>query len=208
VRRRDLRADDAGVSLVEVMVTLAVMGVVMAVATAGILQTYRAVATTEATAGTQSELRRVHQRLDKVIRYASWVSSPGQAGATWYVEFAMIGGTCAQLRFDTGSGVLQMHQWTAGSPPAAGQPGQTLGSQLVLDGTAPPFQRQAAGSMPYASPGPAVDAGASFAPDYYRLRVRLAAQNGRGVSRLDATFSALNTSRDMAGTHPCSEGRP
>lgn len=205
-RRRE--PDDAGVSLIEILVTLSVMSVVMVVATTGILQTYRTLAATESAAQGQAELRRVYQRLDKEVRYASWVALPAKVGSAWYVELAVGGNWCRQLRFDTVAKVLQMRRWAAGSPPAADQAWQVVGSSLVVDGSAPPFQREDVNTMPYANPNPTLDAGADFAPDYYRLRVRLAADTSRVAARLDGTFSALNTSRNTAGLNTCSEGRP
>lgn len=205
-RGRD-RADD-GVTLIEVMVTMAVMSVVMAVFTTGILQVYRSILPAESAAGAQAELRRVYQRLDKEVRYASWIAPPGKVGTVWYVEFAALGTECGQLRLDTVSQVLRLVRWTAGSPPSAGPVGLVLGSQLLVDGGEPPFKRQEAGSMPYASASPALDAGTGFAPDHQRLRVHLAATVGSSTSRLGGTFTALNTSRDTTGTNACSEGRP
>jgi prepilin-type N-terminal cleavage/methylation domain-containing protein len=206
---------DAGFSLVEVMVTMAIMSVLMALFTAAILQVYRTSNKTEAISVAQSQLYQAFQRFDKELRYASWVAEPGMVGTTWYVEFAGADGTeCRQLRLETasgagtdGHGVLQMIRWTRGTPPAAGARGQTIASQLVTQGVDPPFERQAAGTSPYASTG-AGGVGADFATDFHRLRIRLTARAGSTVAQVDTTFTALNTSRDTPAVNDCSQGRP
>ncbi|WP_196449566.1 type II secretion system protein J [Planomonospora sp. ID82291] len=209
---------DAGISLVEVLVSMAVMGVLMAMVTAGILQVYRVTGAVEAVSTAQSQLHVAFQRLDKEIRYASWIGEPGRDAGAWYVEFA---GTdpqtrvpgCRQLRLDTGRGVLQLLHWTPGSPPAAGTAGQTLTSYVVTDGLAlnPPFQRQKAGSLTYDAAG-ASAAGPGFVPDYQRLRIRLTTRAGTGdrsgTANADIAFTALNTSRKTPSDNICSEGRP
>ncbi|WP_449063123.1 PulJ/GspJ family protein [Planomonospora algeriensis] len=216
---------DAGISLVEVLVAMAIMGVLMAMVTAGIVQVYRVTGTVEAVSTAQSQLHTAFQRLDKEIRYASWIGEPGRDGGAWYVEFAgtapKTDGTapqagapeCRQLRLDTGRGVLQLLRWTPGSPPAPGAAGQTLASYVVADDLAlnPPFQRQKAGSLTYDASG-ASAAGPGFAPDYQRLRIRLTTRAGggdrTGTANLDVAFTALNTSRKTPDDNICSEGRP
>jgi hypothetical protein len=61
--------------------------------------------------------------------------------------------------------------------------------------------------LPFATPSSA-GAGANFATDFQRLRVRLATQVGGSTTAVDTTFTALNTSRDTQATNNCSEGRP
>ncbi|MFC4058204.1 PilW family protein [Planomonospora corallina] len=219
-------AGDAGISLVEVMVSLSVLGVFMAVFTAGVLQVYRAVDTTEAVASAQSQLHVAFQRLDKEIRYASWISEPSRPiRGRRYVEFAAKDPVtkeetrCGQLLLDLDRGVLQLRRWEAGSPPAERAPGETLASYIATDGLAaeppsggaePPFTLQKAGSTPDRGNGSAV--GADFAPDFQRLELHLTARVGTGeksgAANLDVSFTALNTSRDTPATHKCSEGRP
>lgn len=194
--------DDEGTTLAEMVVTMLVMSVVMSVFTGAILQIYRATVRTETSTTAAAQLRQAYQRLDKVIRYASWIATPGRVGTSWYVEFADADPTatngCGQLRLDN-RGVLQLLQWTAGSPPTAGQAGQTLASQLVVDSVVSPFIMQAAGSTA---------AGAGFTVDYQRLEVRVTASVNQVNTVLDSTFTALNTARTTPTTNTCSEGRP
>lgn len=198
----EVRDDDAGSTLVELVVTMVLMTVVMVVFTGAIVQIYRATLRTETSSTASAQVRQAFQRLDKVIRYASWIATPGKVGTSWYVEFAAGDPTaalgCGQLRLDN-RGVLQLLQWTAGSPPTAGQAGQTLASQLVYDSVVSPFVMQSAGTTA---------SGAGFAVDYQRLQVRLTSTSNQVSTTLDSTFTALNTSRSTVATNTCSEGRP
>jgi Tfp pilus assembly protein PilW len=195
------RRDDLGGSLAELLVTMMIMRVAMVVFTASILQMYQVTTKTETATIAQNEIRRAFQRLDKELRYASWLATPGKVGTAWYVEFAAADGTCRQLRVDARK-VLQLLRWTPGTPPAIGADGQTLASDIVVDDAVPPFVMTAADVA-------TIDAaGASFAPDYQRLRVRLTATVNGVSTAVDSTFTAANTSRDTLTTHRCSEGRP
>ncbi|GIH89965.1 type II secretion system protein J [Planobispora siamensis] len=221
-RLRGVRSSgDAGISLVEVMVTVGIMGILMAIFTTGILQVYRSVNVTESVATAQSQLNIMFQRLDKEIRYASWVAEPGLVRNRWYVEFAGTSAEndateCGQLRLDLGTGVMQLIRWTPGSPPAEGRPGQTLASQIVTTGLGtgtptPPFELQEAGSFPYGGTGSSA-VGADFAPDYQRLRLhlttRVSTSSDAAPVETDITFTALNTSRETKSDNVCDEGRP
>lgn len=207
--RRDRRPDDAGYSLIEVLVTMGIMSVVLTMFTTAIVSAYRATGSAEKRSIAQSELHRGFQRFDRELRYASWIAAPGQVGSTWYVEFAGVGGTeCLQLRLEPGTpaanpgdgtGILQLLRWTPGSPPAQTARGQTVASHLVI-GAVAPFERQAANTSPYAS--------SDFITDFQRLRIRLTSRVDDATSDVDTTFTALNTSRATAATHPCQEGRP
>jgi len=204
--------DDAGYSLLEVLVTMGVMSVLMVIFTTAIIQVFRTSGKAESIAAAQSELQRGFQRFDRELRYASWIAQPGQVGTAWYVEFAGPDGTeCLQLRLETapatgtgsrdGQGVLQLLRWKAAAlPPVKNQPGQTVASQLVVTGVDPFFERQAAGVSP--------DPDSEFIPDFQRLRVRLTSRVGSGTAQVDTTFTALNTSRTTPTTHTCGNGRP
>lgn len=205
------RDDEAGFSLVEILVSLSVMSVVMVMFTTAVLQIYGNSGTAESIATTRSQLNQAFQRFDRELRYASWIAVPKQVGTAWYVEFASSdAGQCLQLRLETdpaqvpdnptdGRGVLQLIRWTPGSPPAPNQPGQTIASQLVTD-AAGPFELLPAGAASVDDP--------SFTPDLQALRVRLTARAGRNTAEATSTFTALNTSRNTPATHQCSEGRP
>ncbi|GGK57202.1 hypothetical protein Ppa06_15400 [Planomonospora parontospora subsp. parontospora] len=207
--RRARPAGDAGLSLTEVMVSISLMGVMMVIFTTGVLQVYRAVNGVEALSASQSQLQTAFQRLDKEIRYATWISQPSAPiRDNRYVEFAYVEpvernpqtgqaqtgqaqtgrAMCGQLRLDLSRGVLQLVRWTPGSPPAEGRPGETLASEIAVDdlrqdpprGTAKaPFVFWPAGSRPYGGSG-AGTAGADFTPDFHRLELHLTSRVGTG----------------------------
>jgi hypothetical protein len=215
---RDPRGDD-GTTLIEVMVAMGIMTTLMVIMTGAVLQVYRSTSSTETSATAQTQVHLVLQRLDQSVRYASGITAPNTTavGGAWYVEDLGIDprtgqAQCSQLRLApvTGAsgvpGVLQLISWVPGSPPASGAKRQTVASQIVLPaGNVPaPFERQLAGSAPNAAAG----SGASFTPDYQRLRLRLTTQEGNSRAATDVTFTALNTSRDTASSNVCIEGRP
>jgi Tfp pilus assembly protein FimT len=203
--------DDAGFSLIDLMVTMGLMSVVMVVFTAAILQAYRTSGKAESISIIQSQLRIAFQRFDRELRYASWIAQPGQVGTAWYVEWAGYDGSqCYQLRLETAPaasqegpnnahGVLQLLTWPRTTPPAAGAPRQTIATNLVTPDSSGPFERQDAG---------VATSGSDFVPDFQRLEVRLGAQRGDSTASVDTTFTALNTSRNTPDTNDCSEGRP
>jgi prepilin-type N-terminal cleavage/methylation domain-containing protein len=203
--------DDDGFSLAEVMVTMGIMSVLLVLFTGAILQVYRTVTATETLSDAQSELSRAFQGFDRQLRYASWIATPGKYGTATYVEFAgPLTTDCYQLRLEPGdgtnTGVLQLLTWTAGSPPAPGTRGRTIASQIVTDAAQPPyFELQSAGAQPYAT----APVGNDFVTANQRLRIRLTTQvTGGGTTRIDTTFTALNTSSDTKATNACSAGRP
>ncbi|GAA3347890.1 hypothetical protein GCM10020358_64370 [Amorphoplanes nipponensis] len=210
-RSRAADADEAGFSLVEILVTLSVMSVVMVMFTTAVLQIYGNSNTAQTIAASRSQLNQAFQRFDREVRYASWIATPGKVDTAWYVEFASSDAKqCLQLRLETapaqakdnntdGTGVLQLLRWTPGAPPAKNQPGQTIASQLVTD-AAGPFTLVPAGVSSTADP--------SFTPDFQALRVQLTARVGVSTATVSTTFTALNTSRNTPSTHACSAGRP
>jgi len=161
------------------------------------------------------------------LRYASWINEPKVINNnTWYVEFAGTEDTkCRQLRLEldpagsTGApdrGLLQLVEWTPGSPPAAGARGLTIASRIDVTDisrtndavpAAPkyrPFDLQRADTKPYASQS----VGSDFSPDFHRLRIRLKTRASAGTAEIDTTFTAVNTTRNTPSTNTCSEGRP
>ncbi|MBG0821111.1 hypothetical protein HS048_10240 [Planomonospora sp. ID91781] len=220
------------------MVSISLMGVMMVIFTTGVLQVYRAVNGVEALSASQSQLQTAFQRLDKEIRYATWISEPSvPIRDNRYVEFAYVEpaeqdpqtgqvvkppqAMCGQLRLDLNRGVLQLVRWTPGSPPAEGRPGETLASEIAVDdlledrpsGTAKaPFVLQPAGSRDLYDGSGRRASGADFTPDFHRLELHLTSSVGAGeharTSNLDVAFTALNTSRETPAANVCAEGRP
>jgi prepilin-type N-terminal cleavage/methylation domain-containing protein len=103
LRRARLR-DDAGMSLVEIMVAMGIMSVVMVTATAGLAQIYHSVNESQNTAEAQAQVTRAFERLDQEIRYARGISTPATLDGDYYVEYLVAPNdvdTCVELRLRT-----------------------------------------------------------------------------------------------------------
>ena len=191
--RRVRMTDDAGVSLVEVTVSMAVMSLLMAMFMTSVVQMFRSANKTDSMATAQSQISIAFQRLDRDIRYAEGVSTP-TTSAPWYVEYVTAHtGTavCTQLWLDTSTGQLKRRTWNEG------------GSYSQIKG------------VPLASGVTATQPFTVYSPDstynVQRLRVRLSATSGTGVTattqNVDVTFTAMNTSLSTSSATVCTEGR-
>jgi hypothetical protein len=189
-------------TLAEVLVGLGVLSVVMAIATGGILQVFKAVGRADAAAVTQSQVQLAFATLDEEVRYASWLRPPADTGRYAYVEF--LGAValtresrCHRAVVDHVAGTLRLQSWRPDLVPGAGR---VVAGQLV------------------AAP---VAVFTLIAPDtldnrvtatHQRLRVRLTTRFGgasdqRTVSS-DVTFTALNTKPGGTVGPECTAGRP
>jgi len=191
---------DGGFSLAETLVVLAIMSVISAVFTTGVLQIYRVTSAAESGSITQSQLSQALLRLDNSLRYAYSIGAVHTEGSTPYVEYLVMTAEpgqsstakrCVQLRL-AGSGAqdlqLQSRSWAMVSPgsPSAWIP---LASSLST----------VAGSTPFVRTQP------TTAVNHQLLTLRLAAQSGSVTKTSVLTFTALNT---YAGTALDSSGNP
>lgn len=184
--------DDRGFSLAELLITMAVLSVVMAMFTGGIMQMFNVTDKGESLAVAQAQNTTAFLRLDKQIRYASGVSAPGIAGGEPYVEYLIAGSgtpTCYELRVRNQT--LQQRVWPQGSPPGSG-------AWVVL-----------ASGVSATTPFTYVPPDAAF--NFQRLQLKLTATSGLGTkltaASTDVTFTALNTSLGTSSASVCVEGR-
>lgn len=150
---RDRVREDSGVTIVELLVSMAIFVVVLVVFLAAVVTMSQATAKTQATGDSASQLRTVFQRLDKEVRYASAINPPGITSGNYYVEYlvpATVGtgdALCVQWRYMATDGELQRRTWTPGA--AASVTGwQTMVTDLRNDLTEPaqrPFTFHRAG---------------------------------------------------------------
>lgn len=180
--RRHVPDDDAGLTLVEMMMSAVVSSVVLLVFAAGMVQMYRSAGSTEALGFTQTQLRIALQRLDEEIRYASAIGAPPEtvgADGYWHVTY-LSGGVCTELRLND---VLQRSR-------PAGSPWRTL----------------AEGVAPVGRPFIRLDAGEGSS-GHQRLDLHLSAAAGgtRDAARRTRTvqFTAVNTSIDTVEPTGC-----
>lgn len=204
---------EAGVSLIEVLVSMSVLGVVMSMFTSGVVVMYRSVTLQESVATAQSQTNIAFQRLDTEIRYASGISVPGQTAAPGnipYVEYETTttsGPKCTQLRLINET--LQLRTWytrTTSTPAVNWR--QLVGSVA----TATAATAASRGPAPYRQAGPFSFWQADATRGYQRLRVSLAVTAGRDANRVNnqtaITFTALNTSIDTDSAVICPAPRP
>jgi hypothetical protein len=195
--RRSLRvvvrpAGDGGLTLVDVLVSMTIMTVVMAMFTSGIVQMYGMVNGTDSKSVAQSQVSIALLRLDKDIRYASGISIPYLLSGNQHVDFLLpTAGSpmCVQLR--VAAGKLQRRTWTWNVNPFAAKPWVTLASGIT-------------------SPTPFSYTGSTTDIVYQRLTVDLKATAGSGAAVVTrnnkVTYTALNTTAKSTN-NDCIAGR-
>jgi prepilin-type N-terminal cleavage/methylation domain-containing protein len=181
-------SEDAGFTLVETMVTMAVMTIVMSIFTTSMVQMYSTANNVEAKSITQTQVSTAMQRLDRQIRYAKGISQPYTIGGIVYVDMLAVQQTkrqCIQLRVT--NGVLSQRTWTY------------LENPLDLSGWTPVASGlTSAAPFGYLPPTDALG--------YQQLTVALAGGTGSGADANTVTFTALNSDR-TTGQDYCSAAR-
>lgn len=120
-RRHAPRPADDGFSLAELIVAMALMGIVMAVSTASIVVMYRSSARSEALSGATQQLNQAFVWLDRQVRYADYIGPPTRgADGNWQVVLEAAGPAgrqpvCRQLRLDTAARTLQTRDLPGGA---------------------------------------------------------------------------------------------
>jgi hypothetical protein len=175
--------EDAGATLLELLVTLGLMSVVMAMITAGMVQMYSTVNRNEELSIVQAQLHVVFQRLDREIRYASGIRQPGQGqagGGSWYVEYSVLTAgveDCVQLRLPTAGGRFE-HRNQRGAGAVSGW--RQLAANVAAGAR---FSLEPATTDRYA---------------HQQLTISLTSQPRAGVSAgnrpVEYTFTAMNSS--------------
>ena len=115
-----LHRDDSGTTLIELIVGMMVMGVFMTIFTTAVVSMAKTTTKVEAVTTSASQVNNAFLTLDRIVRYASAVSTPGTgASGDWYVELESVdyGSSsaqtqCTQLRLATASQQLQLRTWT------------------------------------------------------------------------------------------------
>jgi prepilin-type N-terminal cleavage/methylation domain-containing protein len=193
---------DAGFTMIETAVGMVVMSVFLALFTGSVVAMFGSSNHSQAVAHSAQEISSAFTKLDRQVRYASYVGEPGQDandGGNWYVEFEdsnTTPATCYQLRIDQGSQTLQQRSWSGSGTPSAWQQLATG----VLDGGGTganaPFAVTAAGGTVTSA----------------QLTVRLVTGEGSGPnaaqSQSSMTFTALNSTVTTPIRGTCAGMRP
>jgi prepilin-type N-terminal cleavage/methylation domain-containing protein len=194
VRAADAEVD-AGVTLIEVLVSMVIMSIFMAMFFAGISKVFQVSYHAESASVAQSQVNLVFLRLDKEIRYASGISTQGVVGGDPYIEYLTTsGGTpvCTQLRLHGDDHQLQQRTWTQGDDPLVLTAWKPLASQVTA-----------------AQPFTFVAADATY--NFQRMKLDLSSTDGDGTGMATrhtlVTFAALNTTLGTVSVAVCGEGR-
>lgn len=116
---------DAGMSLVELLVSMGIFTVIVSIFMAGVVVMTRNTTRAQAVGDSGDTVRKVYQRLDRDVRYAAAINRPG-AGATgtYYVEYlitavdAGLKPLCTQWRYTAATRKLEVRTWRDVATPA------------------------------------------------------------------------------------------
>ncbi|GAA0479395.1 hypothetical protein Aca07nite_86710 [Actinoplanes capillaceus] len=197
--------DDKGFSLVELLVTVALMSVVTLVIVGATVQIYSGTKSIDNTAEVRDQLDNSFRRLDRELRYASWISPQGKVGDRWFMEYETKTG-CRQLKIE--NGVLSLAEWTSGTTPGTAA---AVASGITLISGVDPFNLLLAGAKPYASASPGTGMGAQYETEFQQVRMRFMVKAGTVALPFESVFTAQNLSRSATGktsTKECDKGRP
>lgn len=182
---------DAGITLIELVVAMGLMGVFLAIFTAAIVDVYGTVNRTQAISEAQTQVNLAMTRLDQEIRYAAEISKPAASGdpTVEYLTTHTGVAVCSQVRLDVDRQSLQRRAWQqGGTPPRWDTVPPLVGHIAAAEFTLP------------------VEDGVQL----NRLTVRLTAASGSGRTAAEketvVTFTAQNsTAADESEV--CAEGR-
>jgi prepilin-type N-terminal cleavage/methylation domain-containing protein len=183
---------DAGFSLMEVMVGSALMSVVMAVATGGLVSMYHTTDLTESAALTQTSLTASFNKLDREVRYAYRINDEYSTNDTYGVDYVMPDENnnmlCVQLTLPKAGGTLMRRQWPQTATPAS--PAATV-SAVASNMASAAKDSDGNQANPFDREAPDLDS------NYDRLNIEInstVGQSAYGTTRsYDLTFTALNT---------------
>lgn len=216
---RQMIRREEGTTLIELMVGMVLMSIFLAMFTGAILMLNGAMNKSQAVNLSASQLNVAFQNLDKTVRYASAISTPGTAtSGDWYVELRTTttgAEVCNQFRVNIASQQLQGRTWKIVNAAATTPTAWVPISSGVTNGGAPsgptqPFR------LPLRLTGPTLIRLGLDAPanaSYQQLTINLIAPAGSGnsvtTSSSSYTFTALNSVLPAPTSPICQQqGRP
>jgi prepilin-type N-terminal cleavage/methylation domain-containing protein len=196
-------AGDAGFSLAEVLVSMAVMSIVMAIASSGFYSMFHTSDTADTAAAAQAELQAAFNKLDREIRYASRINDGYSDSTNFYIDFVYLDDAgdnqCVQLSLPRAGGTLMRRQWALQGVPSV--PGTAVANNIISAryNTATPKQLV----NPFL-----LEASGDGGSDMDRLNVRVNSVVGQdttkqGVREYDLQFTAINTLSRATFTPVC-----
>jgi type II secretory pathway pseudopilin PulG len=207
----DCASNDAGVSLVEIIVATLIFTIILSIITASIVSMLRQERVQNSQTNNLDAGRSLITKLDHQARYANAVSTPGTGtDGSYYVEFRTgnknLQQTCTQWRFVPTGGTVQYRSWL---PPLGGvgssAPGawSTVGTGFSLVGSTPIWQL-----------GPLAGSSQASYSGHFQLIVGFNASSGtpKETTQDQVTITAINSARNPISPIPpavCTEnGRP
>lgn len=174
---------EAGFTLIEVLVSIMIVSMFMAVVTAGIVQMTKATLKNQAVTDSSTELTKAFLRFDKALRYAEALDEPSQTGADWYTSYrtALSGPTptCTQIRLQASTKLLQERTWASTGAAATPTAWRTLARNVTPLG-AQPFTLNRTSS--------------SFIRQQLTVSLQSHSADSRTRSQTSLTFTAINSS--------------
>jgi type II secretory pathway pseudopilin PulG len=218
-RLRDRGPDDAGSTLLELVVGMALMGVFLSIFTTAIFQMGRTITKVDAVTQSAGQANQAFLKLDKLVRYASAVTTVGKStSGYWYVELdntATQPETCTQLRIApsiSNSSDIQLQQRTWTITTTSGTPVVSSASswRMVADGVTNNAVAVGSADQPFTVPTGSVTVSSPF----QQLTITLVFESGTGdgasTTRSAMTFTALNSNASaVSNSSVCQQkGRP
>jgi prepilin-type N-terminal cleavage/methylation domain-containing protein len=202
IRGRRADREDSGFTLIELMVSITLLAILMSLVTAAVLGMFTTVRKQQSSADAIDADRTVLLRLDRQLRFANAITSPG-AGATagttyveWQTGNANQPKTCTQWRY--AAGAFQARTWTQG----------LVGSSLTS------WSTQIVGVS--AIPGQKIfdiadtsEAGAGYSPQRQHLTIMFQTTAGtqqRSTRATELTITAENSPSASVLAGACTDG--
>lgn len=185
----------AGFTLIELLVSMGLFAVLLVVMMGAITAMTVDLRKANGVSIASDQARRAFERLDKQVRYADAISTPGTVGSDSYVEFRTTDAAgqqlCRQWRLVAGSDLLQQRSWLAGTTPASPPAWKTVSVGVANLSTQPPFTLQAP----------------TTARPYQQLTVDVVVTSGSkpvGRAEIETVFAARNTNSSTS-TSVCNQ---
>ena len=204
-----MASDDAGSTLMELVVGMALMGIFLSIFTTAVFQMGRTINKVDAVTTSADQANQAFLKLDKLVRYASAIATAGRStSGNWYVEMENTANgpdVCTQLRIDAGTGQLQQRTWTVTTTGTTAASSWSMLAYGITNGAV------AVGNVnqPFTVPGGA----AAASSPYQQLTVTLVVKSGGATSsttRTKVNFTAINsTASSTTNSTVCQQkGRP
>ncbi|MEO6944809.1 MAG: type II secretion system protein [Lacisediminihabitans sp.] len=116
---------ESGVTMVELMITILVFSIFLAVVLSSLVGITKASTQAQTIARSSTGVLIVFQNFDRAIRYADVINAPAAAAGGRYVEFRVPAkdvasvATCTQWRYVPSTKVIQSRQWPDGATGSA-----------------------------------------------------------------------------------------